>query len=69
VYDDRHILDPIQLRRLDVLLIFEFVALQTYYADLDEGAITKELDACLVNAQEIDGDWQQFEDPYFLRID
>ena len=28
----------------------------------------KELDACLVNAQEIDVDWQQFEDPYQWQI-
>lgn len=25
-------------------------------------------DACLVNAQEIDADWQQFEDPYQWQI-
>ncbi|HDA6747483.1 TPA: GTP-binding protein [Staphylococcus aureus] len=43
----------------------QFVIIGT---DLDEGAITKELDACLVNAQEIDADWQQFEDPYQWQI-
>lgn len=34
----------------------------------DEEKLTKELDACLVNAQEIDADWQQFEDPYQWQI-
>lgn len=43
----------------------QFVIIGT---DLDEGTLTKELDACLVNAQEIDADWQQFEDPYQWQI-
>ncbi|HCU7451485.1 TPA: GTP-binding protein [Staphylococcus aureus] len=43
----------------------QFVIIGT---DLDEEKLTKELDACLVNAQEIDADWQQFEDPYQWQI-
>lgn len=43
----------------------QFVIIGT---DLDEEKLTKELDACLVNAQEIDVDWQQFEDPYQWQI-
>ncbi len=39
-----------------------------YWYELDEEKLTKELDACLVNAQEIDADWQQFEDPYQWQI-
>lgn len=43
----------------------QFVIIGT---ELDEEKLTKELDACLVNAQEIDADWQQFEDPYQWQI-
>lgn len=36
--------------------------------DLDEAAITAELDACLLKSQEIDADWSQFTDPYGWEI-
>ncbi|HEC2157262.1 GTP-binding protein [Staphylococcus delphini] len=36
--------------------------------DLDEAAITAELDACLLNSQEIDADWSQLSDPYGWEI-
>lgn len=36
--------------------------------DLDQKEITRQLDQCLVNAQEIDADWSQFEDPYQWQI-
>ncbi|EIQ3990989.1 GTP-binding protein [Staphylococcus pseudintermedius] len=36
--------------------------------DLDEAAITAQLDACLLNSQEIDGDWSQFSEPYGWEI-
>ncbi|MEJ7541411.1 GTP-binding protein [Staphylococcus intermedius] len=36
--------------------------------DLDEAAITEELDACLLNSQEIDADWSQLSDPYGWEI-
>lgn len=36
--------------------------------DLDEAAITAELDACLLNSQEIDADWSQLTDPYGWEI-
>ncbi|HAR6238239.1 TPA: GTP-binding protein [Staphylococcus pseudintermedius] len=36
--------------------------------DLDEAAITAQLDACLVNSQEIDADWSQFSEPYGWEI-
>ncbi|MBI5974291.1 GTP-binding protein [Staphylococcus canis] len=36
--------------------------------DLDEEAITKELDACLINSTEIDSDWSQLENPYPWQI-
>ncbi|ANS88719.1 GTP-binding protein [Staphylococcus pseudintermedius] len=36
--------------------------------DLDEAAITAQLDACLLNSQEIDADWSQFSEPYGWEI-
>ncbi|WP_214540215.1 GTP-binding protein [Staphylococcus pseudintermedius] len=36
--------------------------------DLDEAAITAELDECLLNSQEIDADWSQFSEPYGWEI-
>ncbi|MCE5473178.1 GTP-binding protein [Staphylococcus pseudintermedius] len=36
--------------------------------DLDEAAITAQLDACLLNSQEIDVDWSQFSEPYGWEI-
>lgn len=36
--------------------------------DLDEAAITAELDECLLNSQEIDADWSQLSDPYGWEI-
>ncbi|REI21859.1 GTP-binding protein [Staphylococcus felis] len=36
--------------------------------DLDEDAITKELDACLINSDEIDLDWSKLENPYPWQI-
>ncbi|WMZ79885.1 GTP-binding protein [Staphylococcus pseudintermedius] len=36
--------------------------------DLDEAAITAQLDACLLNSQEIDEDWSQFSEPYGWEI-
>ncbi|MCE5508970.1 GTP-binding protein [Staphylococcus pseudintermedius] len=36
--------------------------------DLDEAAITVQLDACLLNSQEIDADWSQFSEPYGWEI-
>ncbi|ELP8731625.1 GTP-binding protein [Staphylococcus pseudintermedius] len=36
--------------------------------DLDEAAITEQLDACLLNSQEIDADWSQFSEPYGWEI-
>ncbi|WP_214539260.1 GTP-binding protein [Staphylococcus pseudintermedius] len=36
--------------------------------DLDEAAITAQLDACLLNSQEIDADWSQFSEPYSWEI-
>ncbi|HEC2167723.1 TPA: GTP-binding protein [Staphylococcus delphini] len=36
--------------------------------DLDEAAITAELDECLLNGQEIDADWSQLSDPYGWEI-
>ncbi|EIX6318801.1 GTP-binding protein [Staphylococcus pseudintermedius] len=36
--------------------------------DLDEVAITAELDECLLNSQEIDADWSQFSEPYGWEI-
>ncbi|HAR6546638.1 TPA: GTP-binding protein [Staphylococcus pseudintermedius] len=36
--------------------------------DLDEVAITAQLDACLLNSQEIDADWSQFSEPYGWEI-
>ncbi|ELP8696519.1 GTP-binding protein [Staphylococcus pseudintermedius] len=36
--------------------------------DLDEAAITAQLDACLLNSQEIDADWSQLFDPYGWEI-
>ncbi|PCF36503.1 GTP-binding protein [Staphylococcus delphini] len=36
--------------------------------DLDEAAITTELDECLLNSQEIDADWSQLSDPYGWEI-
>ncbi|EHT6222589.1 GTP-binding protein [Staphylococcus pseudintermedius] len=35
---------------------------------LDEAAITAQLDACLLNSQEIDADWSQFSEPYGWEI-
>ncbi|MGM0798870.1 MAG: hypothetical protein ACQETU_15635 [Bacillota bacterium] len=32
--------------------------------DLDEAAITKELDQCLLTPSEFDSDWSQLEDPF-----
>ncbi|QLK86710.1 GTP-binding protein [Staphylococcus sp. 17KM0847] len=37
--------------------------------DLDRDSIAQELDACLLNTQEIDADWSQFEDPYQWQIE
>ena len=36
--------------------------------DLDEEKITAELDACLLNSDEIDADWSQLENPYYWEI-
>ncbi|EMH2347752.1 GTP-binding protein [Staphylococcus pseudintermedius] len=36
--------------------------------DLDEAAITAELDECLLNSQEIDAEWSQLFDPYGWEI-
>lgn len=36
--------------------------------DLDEASITAQLDACLLNSQEIDADWSQFSEPYGWEI-
>ncbi|EGQ1770330.1 GTP-binding protein [Staphylococcus pseudintermedius] len=36
--------------------------------DLDEAAITAQLDACLLNSQEIDAEWSQLFDPYGWEI-
>ncbi|EJM2404697.1 GTP-binding protein [Staphylococcus pseudintermedius] len=36
--------------------------------DLDEAAITAELDECLLNSQEIDAEWSQFSEPYGWEI-
>lgn len=36
--------------------------------DLDEAAITAQLDECLLNSQEIDVDWSQLSDPYGWEI-
>lgn len=36
--------------------------------DLDEAAITAQLDACLLNSQEIDADWSQFSEAYGWEI-
>ncbi|QHW36436.1 GTP-binding protein [Staphylococcus ursi] len=36
--------------------------------DLDEAAITAQLDECLLNSQEIDADWSQFSEPYGWEI-
>lgn len=36
--------------------------------DLDKEAITKKLDACLINESEIDTDWSTLEDPYPWQI-
>lgn len=36
--------------------------------DLDEEKITAELDACLLNNDEIDADWSQLENPYYWEI-
>ncbi|HAR6199598.1 GTP-binding protein [Staphylococcus pseudintermedius] len=36
--------------------------------DLDEAVITAQLDACLLNSQEIDADWSQFSEPYGWEI-
>ncbi|MCS4486086.1 GTP-binding protein [Staphylococcus americanisciuri] len=36
--------------------------------DLDEEAMTRELDACLVNETEIEANWSQLEDPYGWQI-
>ncbi|HDK5695741.1 TPA: GTP-binding protein [Staphylococcus pseudintermedius] len=36
--------------------------------DLDEAAITAQLDACLLNSQEIGADWSQFSEPYGWEI-
>ncbi|MDT0785097.1 GTP-binding protein [Staphylococcus pseudintermedius] len=36
--------------------------------DLDEATITAQLDACLLNSQEIDADWSQFSEPYGWEI-
>ncbi|EGQ4379452.1 GTP-binding protein [Staphylococcus pseudintermedius] len=36
--------------------------------DLDEAAITAQLDACLLNSQEIDANWSQFSEPYGWEI-
>ncbi|WP_438798106.1 GTP-binding protein [Staphylococcus pseudintermedius] len=36
--------------------------------DLDEAAITAQLDACLLNSQEIDADWSQFSEQYGWEI-
>lgn len=36
--------------------------------DLDEEKITAELDACILNSDEIDADWSQLENPYYWEI-
>ncbi|MBA8760227.1 GTP-binding protein [Staphylococcus schleiferi subsp. coagulans] len=36
--------------------------------DLDEEKITAELDACLLNSDEIDANWSQLENPYYWEI-
>ncbi|MBO1199322.1 GTP-binding protein [Staphylococcus simiae] len=43
----------------------QFVIIGT---DLDQQQIMHELDQCLINTQEIDADWNQFEDPYHWHI-
>ncbi|EHJ06989.1 GTP-binding protein [Staphylococcus simiae] len=43
----------------------QFVIIGT---DLEQQQIIHELDQCLINTQEIDADWNQFEDPYHWQI-